>query len=205
MGPPSYMRSVVDRNVVMRCILVSQSMLASTKHCIPCSCGVCKVNHIGVTSVLRWHCSVGLLVWLISVEQNWYWLTFRLEFNDRYLSLQLWPLGLTFIEDWMKCSVDRVARWLLTGVLAGTISWMVCSVRLHCIILRLPVPPVFLWYIKNNILMFGIRVQYVSRIVLTLIPLTWRIWWANNASRWQMGFNSEFNPYPANVENMVSS
>jgi len=27
----------------------------------------------------------------------------------------------------------------------------------------------------------------------------------NNASRWQMGFNSAFNPYPANVENMVSS
>ena len=28
---------------------------------------------------------------------------------------------------------------------------------------------------------------------LTLIPLTWRIWWAcNNANRWQMGFNSVF-------------
>jgi len=27
----------------------------------------------------------------------------------------------------------------------------------------------------------------------TLTPLTWRIWWApNNASRWQMGFNSAF-------------
>ena len=29
--------------------------------------------------------------------------------------------------------------------------------------------------------------------VLTLILLTWRIWWApNNASKWQMGFNSAF-------------
>jgi hypothetical protein len=29
---------------------------------------------------------------------------------------------------------------------------------------------------------------------LTLILLTWRIWWApNNASKWQMGFNSAFN------------
>ena len=29
--------------------------------------------------------------------------------------------------------------------------------------------------------------------VLTLNPLTWKIWWApNNASRWQMGFNSAF-------------
>ena len=38
--------------------------------------------------------------------------------------------------------------------------------------------------------------------LLTLILLMWRIWWApNSASRWQMGFN----PYPGNVENMVSS
>jgi len=36
---------------------------------------------------------------------------------------------------------------------------------------------------------------------LTLILLTWRIWGvSNNVSRWQMGFN----PYPVNVENMVS-
>jgi len=28
---------------------------------------------------------------------------------------------------------------------------------------------------------------------LTFILLTWRIWWVpNNASRWQMGFNSAF-------------
>jgi len=32
---------------------------------------------------------------------------------------------------------------------------------------------------------------FVSPLTLTL--LTWRIWWApNNASRWQMGFNSAF-------------
>ena len=31
----------------------------------------------------------------------------------------------------------------------------------------------------------------VLKWILTLIPLTWRIWWApNNASRWQTGFNS---------------
>jgi hypothetical protein len=28
--------------------------------------------------------------------------------------------------------------------------------------------------------------------ILTLILLTWRIWWSNNASRQQMGFNSVF-------------
>jgi len=31
-----------------------------------------------------------------------------------------------------------------------------------------------------------------KRYALTLILLTWRIWWANNASKWQMGFNSAF-------------
>ena len=37
--------------------------------------------------------------------------------------------------------------------------------------------------------------------VLTLILLTWRIWWANNASRWQVGFNSEFKGLNANAIN----
>ena len=33
----------------------------------------------------------------------------------------------------------------------------------------------------------------VWRSLLTLTLLTWRIWWApNNASKWQMGFNSAF-------------
>jgi hypothetical protein len=32
-----------------------------------------------------------------------------------------------------------------------------------------------------------------GKIILTLILLTWTIWWApNNASKWHMGFNSEF-------------
>jgi len=39
--------------------------------------------------------------------------------------------------------------------------------------------------------MAEIGVLYMA--VLTLILLTWRIWWApNNASKWQMGFNSAF-------------
>jgi hypothetical protein len=33
----------------------------------------------------------------------------------------------------------------------------------------------------------------ILKCSLTLILLTWRIWWApNNASRWQMGFNWVF-------------
>ena len=35
---------------------------------------------------------------------------------------------------------------------------------------------------------------------LTLVLLTWRIWWVpNNASRWQMGFNSAFSPLNAEL------
>ena len=35
------------------------------------------------------------------------------------------------------------------------------------------------------------RHTHETWIFLTLNPLTWKIWWApNNASRWQMGFNS---------------
>jgi len=32
----------------------------------------------------------------------------------------------------------------------------------------------------------------LTSFLLTLTPLTWKIWWDNNASRWQMGFNSAF-------------
>ena len=39
-----------------------------------------------------------------------------------------------------------------------------------------------------------------QKYALTLSLLTWRIWWApNNASRWQMGFNSAFNPLKAKL------
>jgi len=44
--------------------------------------------------------------------------------------------------------------------------------------------------------------------ILTLILLTWRIWWApNNASRWQMGFNSPFKglmPIDRDIQNYKS-
>jgi hypothetical protein len=41
----------------------------------------------------------------------------------------------------------------------------------------------------------GPSVSVISRFLcttLTLILLTWRIWWAPNARRWQMGFNLAF-------------
>ena len=38
-----------------------------------------------------------------------------------------------------------------------------------------------------------VMVNYLKSRGLTLILLTWRIWWApNNASKWHMGFNSAF-------------
>ena len=62
--------------------------------------------------------------------------------------------------------------------------------------------------------------EKASSDILTLILSTWKIWWAPNASKWQMGFKfgkimgmnkstfihrNSINLYPANVENMVSS
>ena len=39
------------------------------------------------------------------------------------------------------------------------------------------------------------------KIILTLILLTWRIWWApNNACKWQMGFNSAFKGLSKHVQ-----
>jgi len=35
--------------------------------------------------------------------------------------------------------------------------------------------------------------RQADRLILTLTVLSWRIWWApNNASKWQVGFNSAF-------------
>jgi len=59
-----------------------------------------------------------------------------------------------------------------------------------------------IWVLKDKIssftffhivLCFGKKRHKIMEHWLTLILLTWRIWWApNNASRWQMGFNSAF-------------
>jgi len=45
---------------------------------------------------------------------------------------------------------------------------------------------------QRNTVVGNCGIQW-STVILTLILLTWRIWRApNNASRWQMGFNSAF-------------
>ena len=46
-----------------------------------------------------------------------------------------------------------------------------------------------LWYKRNQ----NSSHLHIYHSILTLILLTWRKWWTpNNASKWQMGFNSEF-------------
>ena len=48
----------------------------------------------------------------------------------------------------------------------------------------------------------GRRINAAEMDALTLILLAWTIWRApTNASKWRMGFN----PYPANVDNIVRS
>jgi len=51
---------------------------------------------------------------------------------------------------------------------------------------------IFIFYVTNMFVSSANKTLSASWI-LTLILLTWRIWWApNNVSRWQMGFNSVF-------------
>jgi len=54
-------------------------------------------------------------------------------------------------------------------------------------------------YVQFLIRLRELKEVLIVYITLTLNPLTWRIWWApNNASRWQMGFNSAFKGLNAN-------
>ena len=47
--------------------------------------------------------------------------------------------------------------------------------------------------LKTSVFQDGLLCRLVNYLLLTLILLTWRIWWApNNASRWQIGFKSVF-------------
>jgi len=53
---------------------------------------------------------------------------------------------------------------------------------------------IFRWFSELRDVMQGKEILCPADMSLTLILLTWRIWWAsNNASRWQMRLNSAFN------------
>jgi hypothetical protein len=77
-----------------------------------------------------------------------------------------------------QCPLSRV------GFRADTLIWH-CS--FDCYITR-RLKGLDGWFLHT---LEGKWVGYLR--ILTLILLTWKIWWAqNNASRWQMGFNSAF-------------
>ena len=59
------------------------------------------------------------------------------------------------------------------------------SFRLSDLVLLEVITGPFIWNLRGKSNLFS--------HLLTLILLMWRIWWApNNASRWQVGFNSAF-------------
>jgi hypothetical protein len=46
--------------------------------------------------------------------------------------------------------------------------------------------------VRETLRHYYILLWCTSPSILSLILLTWRNWWANNAGKWQMGFNSAF-------------
>jgi len=78
----------------------------------------------------------------------------------------------------------------------SAISWLIGIIKYnridHSIAYHIPEdlnPGTFWGYCKNG---WGIVSRCVQLVYFNLKPLTWKIWWANNASRWQTGFNSAF-------------
>ena len=55
------------------------------------------------------------------------------------------------------------------------------------------IPLIPLWSVRPVQSLCALYLFYYCGRTLTLILLTWRMWWApNNASKWQMGFTLEF-------------
>ena len=60
----------------------------------------------------------------------------------------------------------------------GSLCLLLCSYRVYWVI--------------NCLLYNNICTNQYRKFILTLNPLTWKIWWApNNASRWKVGFRSK--------------
>ena len=52
---------------------------------------------------------------------------------------------------------------------------------------------IYIYIYINALFLVSLEGVFLKELgILTLNPLTWKIWWPNNASRWQMGFNSAF-------------
>ena len=94
---------------------------------------------------------------------------------------------------------------------------------MDCCSWKFEICQIMYWMLFRHFYCFILYVDHSSHTyerTLTLILPTWRIWWAPNTSKWHMGFkfgkitgmnestfihSNSINPYPANVENMMSS
>jgi hypothetical protein len=57
------------------------------------------------------------------------------------------------------------------------------------------------YQLYSNYVLYKLKLDKSQKYILTLILLTWRNWWApNNASKWQVGFNSAFKGLKCNIK-----
>ena len=121
-----------------------------------------------------------------------------MQANDRWDLTRV--LGLILLTWRIRWDPNNASRWQM----GFSLAFKGLKFTLTLILLTWRI-----WWAPNNASRWQMGFSLAFKglnFTLTLTLLTWKIWWApNNASNWQMGFNSAFKPYPANVENMVSS
>ena len=116
----------------------------------------------------------------------------QMEFNSALKGFQ--PLFLSdFNETWIFCTDVRKILILTLILLTWSIWWAPNNARKW----RMGFNSAFKGFQPlllsdfNETWTFCMDVRKI--LILILILLTWRIWWApNNARKWQMGFNSAF-------------
>jgi hypothetical protein len=92
---------------------------------------------------------------------------------------------------WWHTSCTNTSEWNATERTAVTSTGCFNNLQLRDITLRncIAILVSELGSITTN----SLKTSPILKIYLNPYPLTWKIWWApNNASKWQMGFNSAF-------------
>ena len=92
--------------------------------------------------------------------------------------------------------VGRCDSWLISIVNLCYLTFCTLGRQIIC-----SISAPFLLKASFNISLLSVTVL----ASLPLILLTWRIWWANNASRWQMGFNLVFKGLKKNLMHTYST
>jgi hypothetical protein len=117
--------------------------------------------------------------------------------SDIDISFYMFQLIFQFCNNKLKYCIPKVSS-VKTQQIYFQLKWRHVSTQG---VIIMPIIEPCLRYIKWKCTFLGIpknvyssvRTWVQMRLVLTLILPMWRIWWApNNASRWQMGFNSAF-------------